>query len=41
MVDAIGKPTASTISGYGERVSVIPLHYTFEEMLHECRKRDC
>ncbi len=41
MVAAIGKPTASTLSGYGVNVSIIPLHYTFEEMLQECRKRDC
>jgi len=41
MVAAIGKPTLDTLSGYGVNVSVIPEHYTFEEMLLECKKKDC
>lgn len=41
MVAAIGKPTFDTLSGYGVNVSVMPEHYTFEEMLVECKKKDC
>ncbi len=40
-VAAIGKPTADTLSGYGVNVKVMPKRYTFEELLLECKKRDC
>lgn len=40
-VAAIGKPTADTLSGFGIEVKVIPKHYTFEELLLECKKHDC
>lgn len=40
-VAAIGKPTADTLSGFGIEVKVMPKHYTFEELLLECKKRDC
>ncbi|MCZ7399223.1 MAG: uroporphyrinogen-III synthase [Candidatus Methanoperedens sp.] len=40
-VAAIGKPTADTLSGFGIEVKVIPKHYTFEELLQECKKHDC
>jgi uroporphyrinogen-III synthase len=40
-VAAIGKPTADTLSGFGVEVKVMPEHYTFEEMLKECKKHDC
>lgn len=38
---AIGKPTADTLSGFGVKVKIMPEHYTFEELLRECRERDC
>lgn len=41
IVGAIGKPTADTLSGFGIKVNVIPKHYTFEELLQECKKHDC
>lgn len=41
VVAAIGKPTCDTLIGFGVNVSVIPEHYTFEEMLLECKKHDC
>jgi len=40
-VAAIGKPTADTLSGLGVEVKVMPKHYTFEELLKECKKFDC
>ena len=40
-VAAIGKPTADTLSEFGIEVKVIPKHYTFEELLQECKKQDC
>jgi uroporphyrinogen-III synthase len=40
-VAAIGKPTADTLSGFGVEVKVMPKRYTFEELLLECKKRDC
>jgi len=40
-VAAIGKPTADTLSGFGVEVKVMPKHYTFEELLKECKKDDC
>lgn len=40
-VAAIGKPTADTLSEFGVKVKIMPKHYTFEELLLECRKRDC
>ena len=40
-VGAIGKPTADTLSGFGVTVSVMPQRYTFEELLRECRAKDC
>ncbi len=40
-VAAIGKPTADTLSGFGIEVKVMPKNYTFEELLLECKKRDC
>jgi uroporphyrinogen-III synthase len=40
-VAAIGKPTADTLSGFGIEVKIIPKHYTFEELLQECKKHDC
>jgi uroporphyrinogen-III synthase len=39
-VAAIGKPTYSTLSGFGIHVKVLPEHYTFEEMLRACREKD-
>ncbi|MGB8217906.1 MAG: uroporphyrinogen-III synthase [Candidatus Methanoperedens sp.] len=39
IVAAIGKPTADTLSGFGIKVKVIPKHYTFEELLQECKNR--
>ncbi len=41
IVAAIGKPTADTLSGFGVEVKVMPKHYTFEELLLECKKHDC
>jgi len=41
IVAAIGKPTADTLSGLGIEVKVMPKHYTFEELLKECKKLDC
>lgn len=41
MVAAIGKPTADTLSGFGVKVDVMPQRYTFEELLAECRAKDC
>jgi len=41
MVAAIGKPTFDTLLGYGVKVGVMPDNYTFEEMLIECKKKDC
>ncbi len=41
IIAAIGKPTADTLSGFGVEVKVMPKHYTFEELLLECKKRDC
>jgi uroporphyrinogen-III synthase len=40
-VAAIGKPTSETLSGFGVRVAIMPERYTFEELLMECRERDC
>jgi uroporphyrinogen-III synthase len=40
-VAAIGKPTSDTLSGFGVKVKVMPENYTFEELLRECRERDC
>jgi len=40
-VAAIGKPTADTLSDYGINVNVMPSFYTFEEMLKECKLKDC
>ncbi len=40
-VAAIGKPTSDTLSGFGVKVKVVPEHYTFEEMLRECKEHDC
>lgn len=40
-VAAIGKPTADTLSGFGVQVKILPERYTFEELLRECRERDC
>jgi uroporphyrinogen-III synthase len=40
-VAAIGKPTADTLSEFGVKVKITPKRYTFEELLLECRKRDC
>ncbi len=41
IVAAIGKPTAKTLSEFGVKIKVIPERYTFEELLLECRRRDC
>ncbi len=41
MVAAIGKPTSDTLSGFGVKVKVVPEHYTFEELLRECKEHDC
>ncbi|HEX7627922.1 MAG TPA: uroporphyrinogen-III synthase [Candidatus Methanoperedens sp.] len=41
MVAAIGKPTSDTLLGFGVNVGVMPEKYTFEEMLLECKKKDC
>lgn len=40
-VAAIGKPTSDTLSEYGIGVKVMPERYTFEELLKECKKKDC
>lgn len=40
-VAAIGKPTSDTLSGFGVKVKVMPKNYTFEELLRECREKDC
>ena len=40
-VAAIGKPTSGTLSGFGIKVKVMPERYTFEELLRECREKDC
>ncbi|NJD78728.1 MAG: uroporphyrinogen-III synthase [Candidatus Methanoperedens sp.] len=40
-VAAIGKPTSDTLSEFGVKVRVMPEHYTFEELLRECREHDC
>jgi len=39
-VAAIGKPTSETLSGFGVRVGIMPEHYTFEELLMECKEHD-
>ncbi len=41
MVAAIGKPTRDTLIGCGVNVDVMPERYTFEDMLRECKKKDC
>jgi len=41
MVAAIGKPTSETLATYGVKVSIVPEHYTFEELLMECKRHDC
>jgi uroporphyrinogen-III synthase len=40
-VAAIGKPTSETLSVFGVNVRIMPERYTFEELLKECRERDC
>jgi uroporphyrinogen-III synthase len=39
-VAAIGKPTSETLSGFGVRVGIMPEHYTFEELLKECKEKE-
>lgn len=41
MVAAIGKPTSETLAEYGVKLSIVPKHYTFEELLMECKRHDC
>lgn len=38
---AIGKPTADTLAGFGVDVKIMPEHYTFEDLVRECREHDC
>ncbi len=40
-VAAIGKPTSETLAGFGVKVRIMPERYTFEELLKECKERDC
>ncbi len=40
-VAAIGKPTSETLSGFGVRVGIMPERYTFEELVRECKEKDC
>ncbi len=40
-VAAIGKPTSETLSVFGVNVRIMPERYTFEELLKECRDKDC
>jgi len=40
-VAAIGKPTADTLSEFGVKIKIMPKHFTFEELLLECKKHDC
>lgn len=40
-VAAIGKPTADTLAEFGVKVKITPKHFTFEELLLECKKHDC
>ncbi len=40
-VAAIGKPTSETLAGFGVQVGIMPEHYTFEELLKECKEKDC
>jgi len=40
-VAAIGKPTSETLAGFGVNVRIMPERYTFEELLKECKARDC
>ncbi len=40
-VAAIGKPTSEILEKLGIIVKVMPLNYTFEELLLECKKHDC
>ncbi len=41
IVAAIGKPTSDMLAEFGVEVKVMPERYTFEELLKECRKKDC
>lgn len=41
MVAAIGRPTCDTLVEYGVNVTVVPQRYTFEDLLKECREKDC
>lgn len=40
-VAAIGKPTSETLSGFGVRVGIMPERYTFEELVRNCKEKDC
>jgi uroporphyrinogen-III synthase len=40
-VAAIGKPTSEMLSGFGVRVGIMPECYTFEELVRECKEKDC
>jgi len=40
-VAAIGKPTSETLAGFGVNVRIMPEQYTFEELLKECKEKDC
>ena len=40
-VAAIGKPTSETLAGFGVNVRIMPERYTFEELLKECKEKDC